>query len=305
MATLEHRKSPVNTEHFTILSPIPPFVDLCLALADIRPHEFAAIARLAAGFPNDARLIEMVRQAGDASAKVPYLLDERETPTTILETLREIARPHVEHLRRLPEPLRETIHLLLSIHEAPHGCEPYVIAALLEMDRIQEQMIHALQGLMPGRSLAADFHHDNVAALERLDRDWPRLRGERYTRWHNQPLPETPRMEYHPLFDEQRRLVSMHETCVIVDSPGAHLLKEFTPPVLRRPLPESTPCPETGSADWLLRDAGKVGRHFTRALLTIIKEHLKEEQVVIEARNYERIHREAQEALQEYVKRAP
>ncbi|HEY6074935.1 MAG TPA: hypothetical protein VIV15_16535, partial [Anaerolineales bacterium] len=105
--------------------------------------------------------------------------------------------------------------------------------------------------------------------------------------------------------DEHARLVSMHETCVIIDSPGARLLREFTPPVLRRPLPESAACPETGSADWLIRDVGKIGRHFTRALLTIIKAHLREEEVALEARNYERIHREAQEALQEFVKRAP
>ena len=305
MATLEHRKSPVNTEHFTILKPIPPFVDLCLRLADITPQEFARIARLAAGFPNDARLIEMVRQAGDASAKVPYLLDEYETPDTILQTLREIARPHVEHLRSLPEPLRETIHLLLSIHRTPRGCEAWVIAALLEMDRIQEQMIQVLQSLIPGRRLAADFHRDNVTALERVDWDWPRLRQGRSAHWHSQPLPETPRMEYHPLFDEHGRLVSMYETCVIVPSPGARLLIELTPPVLRRPLPGSTPCPKTGSAEWLLRDVGKIGRHFTRALLNIIKAHLKEEQVALDARNYERIHRKAQEALQEYVKRAP
>src|SRR5512144_1044354 len=119
MTTLEHRKSIVNTERFTILSPIPPSVDLCLRLANITPLQSSRIARLAASFPNEARLIEMVRQAGDASAKVPYLLDVHESPATVLETLREIARPHAEHLRTLPEPLRETIHLLLSIHKAP------------------------------------------------------------------------------------------------------------------------------------------------------------------------------------------
>lgn len=305
MTTLEHRSPALNTERFSILNPVPPFVDLCLRIADITPHEFSKIARHAAGFPNDARLIEMVRQAGDASAKVPYLLDVHETPATILETLREIARPHAEHLKTLPDPLRDTIYLLLSIHRAPRGCEAWVIAALLEMDRIQEQMIQVLRGLMPERRLAADFYRDNVTALKQLDRDWPRLRDERSTHWHSQPLPEAPQMEYHPLFDDHNRLVSMHETCVIVDAPSAHLLKEFTPPVLRRPLPESESCPETGSVDWLIRDVGKIGRHFTRALLTIIKAHLKEEQVALDARNYERIHREAQEALQEFVKKAP
>ena len=40
-----------------------------------------------------------------------------------------------------------------------------------------------------------------------------------------------------------------------------------------------------------------------RALLSIIKAHLVEEQVALEAANYERIAREAREALQEFVRK--
>ena len=87
--------------------------------ANINAREFAKISRLTAAYPNDARLVEMVRKAGDASAKVPYLLDIHQTPASILSTLRDAAQPHVERLRRMPEPLRSTIHLLLSIQAVP------------------------------------------------------------------------------------------------------------------------------------------------------------------------------------------
>jgi hypothetical protein len=303
MSILEHHKLAVDTGHFTFLNPVPPFVEICLKPANISAQEFKKIARLTAGYPNDARLVEMVRKAGDASAKVPYLLEAHQTPASILATLREVAGPHVERLRRMPEPLRSTIHLLLSINAVPRGCEEYAIAALLEIEKMQEGMIAALRGLMSGRQLARDFYQDNVAALHRLDRDWPRLRSEKGSQWHNYPLPEQPKMEYHPLFDAHDRLVSLRESCVIVDAPGAQMLKSLTPAVLQRPLPEAEPVPETGSADWLIRDVGKIGRHFTRALLSIIKAHLQEEKVALEAANYERIAQEAREALQEFVKK--
>ncbi|MGE5249796.1 MAG: hypothetical protein ACM3QS_06225 [Bacteroidota bacterium] len=303
MTTLEHRKLVIDTERFSILSPLPPFVDICLRLVKLTPQDFSRIAERADALPNDARLIEMVRNAGDASAKVPYLLDEHETPASILSILREVARPHAEHLQSLPQALQDTICLLLSIHEVPHGCEACVISALLEMDRVQEEMVRTLHDLMRGRRLAGEFYSDNVTALRRLDQDWPRLRKETYGRWHNQPLPQKPQMQYHPLYDEHNRLVSMHETCVILDAPGAHILRQFTPPVLQRPLPQSVP--ETGSPDWLIRSVGKIGRHFTRALLSIIKDHLKAEQVALEAGNYYQVYLHAQEALQEFVRGRP
>jgi hypothetical protein len=209
----------------------------------------------------------------------------------------------VERVQRLPEPLRSTIHLLLSINEVPRGCEEYAITALLEIEQVQEEMVRVLRGLMSGRELAREFFEENVAALHQLDRDWPRLRSEKGSQWHNYPLPERSQMQYFPLFDAHDRLVSLRESCVIVDAPRAQMLRSFTPPVLQRPLPDYEPVPETGSVDWLIRDVGKVGRHFTRALLSIIKAHLVEEKVALEAANYERIAREAQEALQEFVRK--
>ena len=305
MPATESRKLNVDTEHFSILNITPPFVDICLQSASISEHEFSKIARIAAAYPNDARLIEMVRNAGDASGKVPYLLDTGETPDSILATLREVAQPHAERLQGLPDTLQTTIALLLSLNTIPSGFEAYAIAALLEIDRMQEEMIHTLRGLMAGRKLAREFHHDNLAALEKLDKDWPRLRSERSSRWHTQPLPEWPHMQYQPLFDLHHRLVGVRETCVIVESPGARALKRLTPAVLQRPMPKSVPTPTTRSVDWLIRDSGKVGRHFTRALLGIIKTHLEAEQVALDADNLDLINRHAQEALLEFMSRTP
>lgn len=305
MPTHAQHKLTIDTGRFTILNPVPPFVDICLKPAAINPGEFSKIAQLADGYQSDARLIEMVRNSGDASAKVPYLLEAAETSDSILATLREVTQPHVERLRLMPEPLRSTIHLLLSINAVPRGCEVYAITALLEIDRMQEEMIRTLRELMDGRELARDFYNDNVAALQELDRDWPRLRSEKGSQWHTDPLPEQSRMQYNPLFDDHNRLVRVFETCVILDAPGAQMLKHYTPAVLQHPLPESEPVPATGSADWLIRDVGKIGRHLTRAVLSIIKTHLKSEKVALEVANYEIIQREAQEALQEFLKRTP
>jgi len=304
-ATFEHKKLVIDTGHFSILNVTPPFVDICLKFATISAHEFSEITQFAASYKNDARLIEMVRIGGDASAKVPYLMDAGETPSSILATLREVAQPQMERFQDLPDPLQSTICLLLSINTVPDGCEAYAIAALLEIDRMQEEMTQMLQGLMRGRKLAQDFYNNNVKALKQLDQDWPRLRSEKSVQWHNQPLPEQPQMQYFPIFENKNRLVDVCETCVIVDTPGANILKRFTPPVLQRPLPDTIPVPTTKSVDWLIRDAGKIGRHFTRALLEIIKTHLKAEQVALEVDNYDLINRHAQEALQEFMKRTP
>jgi hypothetical protein len=276
-----------------------------LKFTAISPYEFSKIAQLAASYQNDARLIEMVRIEGDASAKVPYLMDASETPTSILATLREVAQPQLERLQGLPDPLQSTIGLLLSINTVPRGCETYAIAALLEIDRMQEEMTQRLRSLMRGRQLAQDFYHNNMTALKQLDRDWPRLRSAKSSQWHNQPLPEQPQMQYSPIFNNNNRLVDVRETCVIVDTPGAHILRRFTPAVLQRPLPVTEPTPATRSVDWIIRDVGKIGRHFTRALLEIIRTHLKAEQVALEADNHDLINRRAQEALHEFVKKTP
>jgi len=305
MPTNVPRKLTVDTEHFSILNVTAPFVDICLQSAFISQREFSKIAQIASDYPNDARLIEMVRNAGDASGKVPYLMEAGETPASILVTLREVAQSQAERFQGLPNALQATICLLLSLNTIPNGCEAYAIAALLEIDRMQEEMIQTLRGLMSGRQLAQDFYHDNVAALKQLDQDWPRLRSERSSQWHTRPLPEQPQMQYHPRFDDNNRVVGVQETCVIVETPGARMLRRLTPAVLQRPLPESEPAPTTRSVDWLIRDAGKVGRHFTRALLGIIKTHLEAEQVALDAGNPDLINRHAQGALQEFVKRTP
>jgi len=303
-ATAPHTLT-VNTEHFSILNVTHPLVNICLQSAVIGRDDFSKIARVAASYPNDARLIEMVRHAGDASGKVPYLLEAGETSVSILAALREVAQSQVERLQGVPDALRATICLLLSLNTVPRGCEAYAMTALLEIERMQEEMTRTLQGQMAGRPLAQAFHQENLAALHQLDRDWPRLRSERKSQWHTGPLPEVPQMQYHPVFDHNHRLVGVRETCVIVAAPHASLLKRLTPPVLQRPLPASEPAPSTRSVDWIIRDTGKVGRHFTRALLGIIKAHLQADRVALAGGSYDLINRQAQEALQEFMRRTP
>ena len=294
-----------HSEKFTVLSPTPPFVDLILHFTDIDPQEFAAISIMAGGYSNDPRLIEMVRKSGDSSAKVPYLMDIDETPTTILATLREVAEPHVKHLLTLPEPVRATIHTLLSINAVPVGCNSYCIPALLEIDRFQAEIILALKKMMGERKLAKEFHQDNITALQHLDQEWHHLRTRKpfpYSELQN--LPENSRMVYDPIF-HNNKLTRLIETCVIVDSPGTRILEKYTPPVMQRPLPEKQPPPATGSADWLIREVGKIGRHFTRALLDIIKTRLTLEKIALEARNYKEINEQAKAALNEFMQRFP
>ncbi len=305
MPAAESRKLNVNTEHFTILNITAPFVDICLQSASISEREFSKIARIAAAYPNDARLIEMVRNAGDASGKVPYLLASGETPASILATLREVAQPHAERLQGLPDTLQTTISLLLSLNKVPTGCEAYAIAALLEIDRMQEEIIHTLRSQMAGRQLAREFHHDNQAALEKLDQGLatPAKREKLPVAY-----PTTARMAAYavpPGLRPQPTSGGRAQTCVIVESPGSRTLKRFTPAVLQRPMPESEPAPTTRSVDWLIRDSGKVGRHFTRALLGIIKTHLEAEQVALDADNLDLINRHAQDALLEFMSRTP
>lgn len=307
MENLIHRRSTIDTGQYFVLAPIPPFVDIILQSITINRREFSKIVNLAAGYQNDPRMIEMVRKSGDASAKVPYLMDAGETADSILATLREIAQPHLEYIHSLPDQVQATIHLLLSINTVPRGCEMYGLPALLEIDRIQGELVSTLHDLMNSKHLAMDFHHNNLSALQMLDRDWPRLREGKGPRWPNSPLP-LPRwaqMQYEPFFDKAGRLISLRETCVIVDAPDAHKLQWFIPPVLQRPLPPNVPVPTVGSADWLIHEVGKIGRHFTRALLEIIKAHLVAEQIALESRNYTLINQHAQDALQEYVHKTP
>jgi hypothetical protein len=305
MANRKNLPTTIDTRRYYILTPIPPFVDICLQSTVIKSHEFQKILDLAAHYPNDPRAIEMVRMGGDASAKVPYLLEASESADSILATLRGIAQPYVERIQSLPDTVQATIHLLLSMNRVPKGCEMYGIPALLEIDRIQEDFVNVLHGLMNGRSLARDFHDGNITALQMLDRDWPRLREEKSILGHKKLIPEKAQMQNIPFYDKADRLVSLHETCVIVDSPYAHILQAMTAPILQRPLPANVPTPTTGSADWLIREVGKIGRHFTRALLEIIKAHLAAERVALEVRNYDLINQHAQDALREFIETTP
>ena len=299
------RQLTIDTGRYYILAPPLPFVDICLQSTAINPGEFSKIVNLSTNYQDDPRMIEMVKKGGDASAKVPYLMQAGETADSILATLREVARPHIERMDGLPTPIQATIHLLLSMNTVPKGYEIYGIPALLEIDRIQEDMVRTLHDLMIGRQLAKDFHDGNIAALQMLDQDWPHLREKKSSLWHKKLLPEKAQMQYIPFFNKADRLISLHETYVIVDSPEVQKLQALTPPILQRPLPDNIPAPVTGSADWLIREVGKVGRHFTRALLEIIKAHLAAEQVALEARNYEFISRQAQDALREYIEKTP
>lgn len=305
MASQKQRRLTIDTGRYFVLSPIPPFVDIIFQSTVINKNEFSKIVNLAADYQNDPRLIEMVRKGGDASAKVPYLLEEGETADSILATLREIAQPHLEHMRSLSAPLQATIHLLLSMNTVPRGCEMYGIPALLEIDRIQGEIVTTLHNVMSSKQLAKDFHDHNIIALQLLDQDWPQLREKKSSLWLKNSLPERPQMQYQPRYGKADRLAHLQETCVIVDAPDTHMLQLFTPRILQRPLPTDVSVPTTGSADWLIREVGKIGRHFTRALLEIIKVHLSDEQVALESRNYAHINQHAQDALREFVEKTP
>lgn len=112
-------------------------------------------------------------------------------------------------------------------------------------------------------------------------------------------------MQYKPFFTKEGRLNYIKETCVIIDSPGTKILRKFIPNVLQDPYPANEPVPVTGSADWLIRSVGKIGRHLTRALLGIIKEHLAAEKIPLEKDNYELINQRALETLHNYVEKMP
>jgi hypothetical protein len=295
----------INTGRYYVLSPIIPFVDISLQSIAITKREFTQIKTLAAGYQNDPRMIEMVRKGGDASAKVPYLLAAGETADSILATLRKIVQPHVERLQSLPESIQATIHLLLSINTVPRGCEVFGIPALLEVDRMQAEIIQSLHEKMVGRQLANEFHKHNSLAFQKLDKDWPRIRELNTVPWANTPLPEQSQIEYTPLFDKNGRLLYVKETCVIIDSPDQRMLKKLTPAVLQNPLPPNIPIPIAGSADWLIRYVGKIGRHFTRALLGIIKLRLETEAVALDTQNYDLITKHALEAMREYIENNP
>lgn len=298
------RNVKVHGDAYYVITSADPFVALMLHSLEISQADFDRIVAITAGYSTDPRLVEMVRHAGDASAKVPYLLDEAETPESIMQTLRAVAQPHVERLAALPGALRSTIHTLLSINTPPKGCAVWCIPALLEIDAMQRAMILTLRQHMAGRRLAGQFKADNLRALQRLDDDWHILRQKALPWVPATPLPEQSQMRFLPVI-EKNRLQRLVEECVIPDSPHTALLQGLTPPILRRPLPEHVAPPATGSADWLLREVGKIGRHFTRALLDIIKKRLEAERLVLQAQDYERLYRQGIEALREFVNRLP
>ena len=129
-----------------------------------------------------------------------------------------------------PEPIQANIHTLLSVNTIPRGYEAYGILALLEIDQMQGEIIHTLRSLMAGRKLAMDFNNANITALKMLDEDWPKLRGQKNIQWlEAQTLPEQARMQYEPVFYDNR-LVHLYERCVIVDSPQAQVLKRYHAP---------------------------------------------------------------------------
>lgn len=297
-------KLPADTRQFIVLNPRPPFLDILLKMADINRDEYARIKQLAESWDNDPRLIEMVRMGGDGSAKVPYLLDPGETSDSILATLREIAQPHADYLAGLPAGVQSTIHLLLSINNLPTGSEEYAIPALLEIDRIHGSMVRRLREMMTDRPLALKFRENNLAALDRLDSNWRTLRKEVNYPIPGAALPRESRMEFEPVY-EKNRLVHVYESCVVVPPPDRDLLMRYTPPILQRPLPPDMTVPPTGSVDWLLREGGKVGRHFTRALLHLVKERLEKEKISLEVKNYELIRKQALLMWEDFIRKFP
>jgi hypothetical protein len=305
MSTAANRKIKVDTEQFYVLSPILPFLDVIFQSINIHKNDFSRIVSLAYRFQEDPRMVEVVNKCGDASAKVPYLIETGETKESILKTLREIAGPHIEYLHHLPDRIQTTVHLLLSINILPRGCEMLGIPSLLEIDHIQGEMIGTLRRLMKDRQLAKTFHDNNQTALQMLDQDWPRIRKARASRFSTELLPEHAQMQYKPFFDKEGRLNYIQETCVIIDSPDAKMLQQFIPNVLQDPFPANEPVPVTGSADWLIRRVGMIGHHLTRALLGIIKERLAAEKIPLETDNYELINQRALETLRHYVEKMP
>jgi hypothetical protein len=305
MSTPKDRKIKVDTDQFYVFSPILPFLDIIFQSINIRKHDYSKIVTLTDKFQEDPRMIEIVNKCGDSSAKVPYLIEAGETKESILKTLRGIAEPHIEYLHHLPDKVQSTIHLLLSINVLPRGYEMFGIPALLEIDRIQGEMIGTLQRLMKDRQLAKAFHDNNRTALQMLDRDWPRIREEKTSRFSTVLLPELAQMQYKPFFTKEGRLNYIQETCVIIDSPDVKILQQYIPHILNDPYPANEPVPMTGSADWLIRNVGKIGRHLTRALLGIIKERLAAEQIPLEKDNYELINQRALETLHNYVEKMP
>jgi hypothetical protein len=298
-------KQEIHVERYSHLKPSLPYLNLILNSISVNPQEYDRIEALTVKYPNDPRLIEMVRNAGDSSAKVVYLMDWNETPDSIQKTLRDIASPHIEHIRHEPDALRATIYTLLSLNTIPLGHEIYAIPALLEIDRIQGEMTARLHELKAGRQLSAEVHQANQEALQQLDAAWPELRKGKTTGWSGrQSLPRQAKMHHNPVFMEDR-LIHVYEECIVLDSPGAQMIKMFTPPVLQRPLPECENAPATGSVDWLIREVGKIGRQFTRALIDLIKERLEAEHISIEEKNFTLINQQANDALRDYIETKP
>ena len=167
-------------------------------------------------------------------------------------------------------------------------------------------MTDNLHELMANRKLAKTFHADNQAALIELDREWPKVRQKNIPWPVSHALPDKAKMQFHPIFFTDH-LVGIREICVIVDAPEARELRHATPPILQNPLPEQLMPPPTGSTDWLIRMVGKIGRHFTRALLETIVNRLEDQRRHPQhsAAYFDQIDAEIQEAVHWYIDNKP
>jgi hypothetical protein len=291
----------IKEESREVLSVRPPFNNCILELVDIDQSAFPSFESRALGYPNDSRLIDMVRAGGDASAKVPYLMSDTETPESILDQLKKIAQPHVEHISTLPEDMQSTITLLLTINAPPTGKDyrKLVIPALLELDRIQGEMTSKLHTLMEGRTLARVFHEGNIRALQQLDSRWPSIRENPINPFSQERFPMEAKTRYIPEVSNGK-LAHIREESVIVNPPFIKALQFLTPDVLKRPLPQNVKY-HIGSIEWLIREIGKVGRHSTRALLDIVKERIEQERIDLSPENYANIAKRGMQALQEHI----
>ena len=79
--------------------------------------------------------------------------------------------------------LRQAAEWLVDIH-GQHAHQSLLRA------EAQRALLDAHAGLGDYRVRMEQFYQDNIAALAQLDRDWPRLRRERHSTWHNFQLPE-------------------------------------------------------------------------------------------------------------------
>jgi hypothetical protein len=304
MQTPDSREPAVNTENYTVLHQTPPYIDLILQHVGFDELDFQKVKERAQSYENDPRLIDMVRESGDGSGKVPYLLDENAEPGKILFKLRSIAGPHVEHLYQVPTDMRMVINHLLAFNEAPAGSDELIIPALLEIDRMQGAMTTDLRAEMQSHPHALRFYEANAAALKKFDDEWSDVRkrtvGVSLFMRNVEAPPIKSTMSYIPKYSDKGRLTNIFEERVIIRSPFTQELQRLTPGELKRPRPEGMHYPAFGSQDFLLLETGKIGRHSIRAMLDVIKDHMKKDSVKLAEENYSKIAQLGTEALREY-----